>query len=201
MIQKANPTVQVDFTKGPRKEQEYQIPPHGKYLLPDNYPLGKKIRELNIEGLMQVKLKKDIVDADPKVKSTRPLLFIVLLLFLFFLLALPLITTLSFSLLGFAMLGNTNSTIEKGSIANAQKSASVAKILFYLAKKSSILLLTEGKLIGQEKNLDEVTKTLVLVSIYPKWRYTSQMDQRICQEYLRVEALMQKRISQKELRI
>jgi len=160
MIQKANPTVQVDFVGQHKKKQEIQIPPNGRYLLPDNYPLGKKIRELNIEGLMQVKLKKDIVDADPKVTSTRPLLFIMFLLFLFFLLALPLITTLSFSFFGFAMLGYAKTAIEKGSLADAQKSTNYAKIFFNLAEKTSIVLLTQGKFIGQEKNLEQVTKNI-----------------------------------------
>lgn len=162
MIQKANPTVQVDFTKGPRKEQEYQIPPHGKYLLPDNYPLGKKIRELNIESLIDRRLNNDFFNFNTDVKEGRLLPIGKLLLVLFLLLILPFVLTLVLSFLGFVMLGYAKTEVEKGSIVNAQKSASVAKILFSLAKKSSIPLLIEGKLIRQEKNLDEVTKNISL---------------------------------------
>jgi len=168
-IQKANPTVQVDFTKGPRKEQEYQIPVNGKYLLPDNYPLKKKIRELNIEGLMGRNFNKDSFNRNTYAKGTKLLSFRIFLLGLFSLLILPLVSTLIFSLLGLLMLGYTKSTIEKGDLSNAQKSASVAKIFFSLAKKASIPLLIEGKFIGQEKNLEQVTKNISLGS------YLSQM--------------------------
>jgi len=178
-IQKANPSVKIDFIRshsrhsGERSDSKISQNDggfwtsqndkvNGKYLLPDNYPLEKKIRELNIEGLMGRNFNKDSFNTNTYAKGTKLLSFRIFLLGLFFLLILPLISTLIFSFLGFLMLGNTKSTIEKGDLSSAQKSASVAKIFFSLAKKTSEPLLAEGRIIGQENNLTPIIKNINL---------------------------------------
>src|SRR3989344_958968 len=157
MIQKANPMVQIDFAKNPKKEQELKISLHGKYLLPDNYPLKKKIRDLNMESLVEGSHTTNFGERDSSTPIKSGLGMTVgmkLFLVLFVLFIMPFVLTLALSLLGFVTLGHTKTAIEKGDMANAQKSAFIAKTFFSLAKKSSTLLLAEGKLVGQEKNIE-----------------------------------------------
>lgn len=160
MIQKANPTVQIDFIKGsPKKEQGIFLPANGRYLLVDNYPLEKKIRELDIEGLSRAHLVKQV---NLKPKGTKKLALIALLVSFIFFLTLPIITTLLFSLLGFAMLESTKTQIENGNLVDAQKSTKSSRAFFYLAKMTSRPLLAEARFIGKEESLDPIIKKINL---------------------------------------
>src|SRR3989344_1221444 len=100
----------------------------------------------------KVKIKGRINKTNKARKREFPLKTLFLALFVLFIL--PFILTLVLSLSGFVMLGFTKTAIENGSLVNAQRSVSVAKTFFSLAKKSSTLLLAEGKFIGQEKNIE-----------------------------------------------
>src|SRR3989344_255339 len=154
MIQKANPMVQIDFAKETKNKEEHRIPVNGKYLLPDNYQIKNRIRELNIESLMDGYTYSDPIRVERTFIRKREFPLKTLFLALFVLFILPFILTLVLSLSGFVMLGFTKTAIENGSLVNAQRSVSVAKTFFSLAKKSSTLLLAEGKFIGQEKNIE-----------------------------------------------
>lgn len=174
MIQKANPTVQIDFIKGsPKKEQGIFLPANGRYLLVDNYPLEKKIRQLDIEGLSQARLPQAATLASLRSgqgagkktnlkKGTKKLALIALLISFIFFLTLPIIATLLFSLLGFAMLESTRTAIENGNLVDAQKSTKSSRAFFYLAKMTSRPLLAEARFIGKEESLGPIIKKINL---------------------------------------
>jgi len=169
MIQKANPTIKVDFVRSHNRHSGEPEPVegdsrisflqsdkvNGKYLLSDNYSLEKRITELKIENLSTAN------NSNPRPQN-RSFPFAWLLLSLFFLAFLPLVNTLAFSFLGFATLGNARTAIEDGNLSDAQKSNNASGLFFNLAQKSSRLLLTQAKLIGQENKLVPITRNLSL---------------------------------------
>lgn len=165
MIQKTNPNISIDFVGGSKREKNVHFPTGGKYLLSDNYPLEKRIKELNIKDMAQTISKKADYYISPVIKrkkSIKSSFFTAFLSFLSFLIFLPLFSTLIFSFLGFVTLGNAKTGVEKGNLLAVQKSINVSKIYFDFAKKSADLLMAEARLIGQEDKLGVILRKISL---------------------------------------
>lgn len=162
MIQKANPSVRIDFIRAERKEKEDIIlPPNGKYLLEYNYPLQERIRKMFLEASTQHPINGTSEYFETK-KNNYNLLPLFGLLYLIFLLLLPLIATLFFSFLGFKMLDAAKEEVDRGRLISAQKRINFSKTYFYLAKKTSVPLLIEAKFVGKENNAESIVRDISL---------------------------------------
>jgi len=162
MIQKANPSVRIDFVKTKEKERETIIlPVKGKYLLEDNYHLDVRIRKIFLEDSTKPSIN-EISEYFETKKNNYNFLPLLGLLYLIFLLLLPLIATLFFSFLGFKMLAAAKEEVDRGKLVNAQKLINASSTYFYLAKKTAAPLLIEAKIIGIQSSLESEVKLIGL---------------------------------------
>ena len=139
MIHKANPTVGIDFVKGDRVES-IVLENEGAYLLPENYPLEEKIRNLNLEPVRQkdseTEYKKYAVAS--KSKGTR-FYFFFLILFLF----LPLIVTLAFSIIGYSLLNLASASFKSSDFDKSKTSINLALDSFSVSNNAANFLIWE----------------------------------------------------------
>ncbi|MBI4089306.1 MAG: DUF4012 domain-containing protein [Candidatus Levybacteria bacterium] len=148
MIQKNNPEITIDFTKPIGDKETISYPLHGKYLLEDKYPLASKIKKINIKNAVIISENKV---TKRKIKRVKYFSFFVWVLAL--LLFAPLVFTLFFSLLGLGTLNYARGNLEKGKIAQAKSSLHLSQTFFYIGKKTSDVLLFQGRIVGRENSL------------------------------------------------
>lgn len=165
MIQKANPNVTVDFVDSIGQEN-LSITGDGKYLLPENYPLEDKIKNLKIETFDLSKnfsrnQKEDYSsEGFDKNKIIRTSFF-----FLVFFISLPLISTILFSLFGNIFLNSAKLSLKAANFDNAQKSVNLAEYFFSLSKKTSNFLVWEANDFGLFKSLNNSTSQEYKISL------------------------------------
>lgn len=162
MIQKANPSINVDFIKEKTKDQNnIVLPSVGKYLLNDNYQLNERIKKIFIGGKEGYFVDKD-TQYFPIEKNSYNFLPLTIFLYLIFILFLPLLTTLFFSFLGFKILTVTKGEVDRGELINAEKLINFSRTYFNIAEKSSKPLLIEARIIGKEDSLKSMVKDIVV---------------------------------------
>ena len=164
-MQRINPTIRVDFTRERKKETVVVLPESGEYLLPDNYPIQKKIQQvfdaLPIEATIPKKEKKK--------KTGHQLCIVLSSLFAVSLLLLPFITTILFSSIGFYHLNMAKDAILKGDLLLGRSSNTNALFFFHAAGYTGKAVLLEAEIIGQKDramgalSMIETGKELALV--------------------------------------
>ncbi len=147
-MQKIDPTISVDFSREIKKETVVVLPEKGEHLLPDNYPMQKKIQEvfnglpLNIPIAMSRGEKKE---------KTGYQLFVVLgFSFVVTLLLLPFIATILFSSIGFYRLGIAKDALFKGDISLARNANTNALFFLKAAGYTGKVVLLEAGVVGQK---------------------------------------------------
>ena len=162
MIQKANPNLHIDFIREKRRERKSAtLPQNGKYLLEHNYKLNEIIKKIFLEDSTKPLTEETNKDFETR-KNNYNLLPFFGLLYLIFLMLLPLITTLSFSFLGFRALNSVKEEVNRGRLINAQKLIDASSNYFYLARKISAPLLLEAKVIGMPSGLESIIRNIRL---------------------------------------
>lgn len=156
MIQKANPEVMIDFIKHDGRKKVVFIPPYGKYLLDDKYPLAKKIRSIDIQK--KVILSEETNSQNENKRIKRFLLFIVwVLIFLTFS---PLFFTLLFSFLGLNTLYSAKKQIERRDFTNVKSYLHLSEAFFYAGKRTSDALIYQARIVGRDKNFKRFLQDL-----------------------------------------
>lgn len=149
MIQKANPQVLIDFIKATHKKENIFFLPNGKYLLDDKYELAKKIREIDIKKATNFSEK---AISKKRSGSLRKFLFFIFWILIFLTFA-PLIFTIIFSFLGLNTLYFAKTEMDKGSLSNIRSSLHLSETFFYMGKKTSDILLIQGRIVGLENKM------------------------------------------------
>ena len=148
MIQKINPSVNIDFVKEKKTEQNnYVFYPEGVYLLGE-YNLEEKIRNIELKegggSMVEVKAKPEL---EKRGKLILPFFWLVFCVAFFLLL--PFLVTLGSSFLGLESLKSAKSSLDKGDFTGAQNNIVKADNFFTFAQGASMVLFSEGDLIGQ----------------------------------------------------
>lgn len=145
MIQKNNPEVTIDFAKHDPRLGMIKYPPNGECLLESKYPLAKKIREINIKKKATIWNKDFLKPAKISRNYPFPIIWILIFLLLF-----PLVVASSFSFLGLNTLYYAKGELGKGNFAHAKSSLRLSQAFFYVAKKTSVILFFQSKIIGRD---------------------------------------------------
>src|SRR5258708_6359089 len=155
MIQKANPSIGIDFVKS-KDPENIIIIREGKYLLP-NYPLEDKVRNLNLEVLSFSKSfdneKQEVNEDNHEQNKTLRTTFFFLILFIF----MPLVSTLLLLLLGTVFINSAKISLGNGDFENANKSIVLAGSFLDQSKKTSSLLVWETAGFGFSKSLEALS--------------------------------------------
>ncbi len=146
MIQKHNPSVSIDFIKEKKvKQDNYVFYPEGVYFF-ENYPLEERVKKIELKDNPVV---PEAIKMEKEKRGRFFLPFLWLVFCIGFFLLLPLITTLGFSYLGLRYLESAKNSIDKGKLPEAEKDVIYSNKLFALAQGGSIILYSQGQLIGQ----------------------------------------------------
>lgn len=161
IIQRINPDVNIDFIGG-GVEKEVDLPPEGKFLLSTKYPLEARLRKIDIkvQDSESADVEEEFEETFKNYSDRSPFLirearFVFVFLFLF-LVFLPLLSTLTFTFLGFKTLNNVKDYFEKGDFNKAWKSSMFSLTYFNLSDKSFGLLDKEMVILGQKKKAQEI---------------------------------------------
>lgn len=152
LIQKANPTISIDFAKE-EKIDKVDIEKEGKFLLEENYPLEEKVRAMKIEvSNFKNDLRKQTLEQEVKYDSGKNIkaIFFFLTLFIF----LPFISTLLFSFLGTIFLGSGKAALRTLDFDLGGKYVSTSEYFFGISNNTAKLLSSETFSIGLSKNLE-----------------------------------------------
>ena len=149
MIQKVHPEVGIDFAGKNIKKERVFIPSSGKHLLDEKYPLPQKIRLVDFGEIKNIKERNSRGRGFAMINKV-PFLIAFFAAFLIFA---PVLFSLGFSFLGINTLYYTQQEIDNGKFINAKNSIYLSNTFFYLGKKSSELLLLQGKAVGKEEYL------------------------------------------------
>jgi Protein of unknown function (DUF4012) len=163
-LQKSDPLLKIDFTDGGKSGGEI-VPEGGIFLLPETYPVLKKLYAAYTAYTVG-KEKKEEVGSFPKqqeqeaaraeekfltIKQTENKLLYPILFCLIFLVIFASLPALSTTYLGFQakqLLLQSKNSLEKGDTKNAKKSAVAAYTTLELTKKTASVLLWETNAIG-----------------------------------------------------
>lgn len=151
IFQKINPYIKVDFIKR-KNERKIYIPGNSLHVVAE-YDLEKQIKNLDIESLENREIKIATNDSGKNSRFLKPFIFFATILV--FLLTLPFITTLAYSVLGYREIGSASFQAEKGDLEKSLKHANNSKTFFEIAEKTSIPLIAELRIVGFEKNGEE----------------------------------------------
>lgn len=158
MIQKSNPWIAIDFVKEKKAKQEnYVFSTEGINLLKESYPLEERIKEITINETANTGKR---VKQDNKKRGGMVLPFFWLVFCISLFLLLPLFTTLGLSYLGASSLKSAKNSLSKGDFAKAKQSVYFADITFSLAKKTSLILISESQFLGQGALVDKLAKDI-----------------------------------------
>ena len=157
MIQKINPQISIDFAKTDPRKYMVHFPWGGKYLLEERYALHKKIQAIDLNRKIKFEQRKSSQEVFLKRKFCLNIFWTIILLILS-----PLIFTLLFLLLGLNTLYYAKTMIDKGNFEIVKSSLRLSNAFFYISKKTSKILLIEGKMIGRENNLENLLEDIDL---------------------------------------
>ncbi len=168
MIHKAEPEVTIDFYQDKTLPIQKQVGDEGRYVLGSDYPLAKRIRHV-VEGLHISPQKKTILKHSTKNSSLQDSpkagpKKLLLVLGILFVLALPMLATLSGVLLSFLLLSSAKQDIERGDFKKAQSAVSVAAPLLAASQKASAVVVAQASLIGQGKKARMLSQTLEIAA-------------------------------------
>ena len=205
MLQKINPLIRIDFVQD--KQEMVMLPKEeGIYLLPENYPLLSKVRQVF----------ESLPDTNNKIYDDIQRLFSSLnnkkgnggglgrfLLFFFVSLALiPFGVLFLFSFLATTQLTTMKKSLVNGDIVLAKKQAQSAVAFFIIAKSTQNAVVFEAGLLGQEKNAAQLFRTIdigkdvtmLAISLFEASDHFAQKDALSSQESLRHALLVFERI-------
>lgn len=131
-LEKTYPLLGIDFLRGNRKEVEVQIP-DGVSVFGSSYPLSQRLKAIDLTHtplFKKTEKKKKI----KRVKQKRPVFLFISLLF--FILSLPLLSSVGLAMGGGALLLSAQNSLEKGEIESAKSSAQAAASLLGIADQS-----------------------------------------------------------------
>lgn len=150
-IKRAKPEVKIDYNSTKEEKPKF-VPSKGLYLLNESYPLEERIREVVSKDHTSQSGKQDLEKyIKEKVNAQdKPGKFsgFPILLFLLFLLALPLIATLSSSFLGVLGLSQAQVSLTKGDLSGATSWAERSKFLFSVASATYKPLYFEANMLA-----------------------------------------------------
>lgn len=132
ILQKIDPILRIDFV-GQEKEEEEKKTKEGKFLLPDSYPLAKRIKEAYESLSLEEKQTLDNTRVRQRIKTI--FFFSTYFLFIFFFLLFA--ATFLFSFAGVKKLEMAIDAVKTGDIPKARESASLASALFVTAQKTA----------------------------------------------------------------
>ena len=159
MIQKSNPWIAIDFVKEKKARQEnYVFSTDGINLLEESYPLEDRIKQIAIQETAKTEDKPKKGDDKKRSGIVLPFFWLVFCIGIFLLL--PLFTTLGFSYLGVSSLKSAKDSLTKGDFAKAKQSVYFADFSFSLAKKTSLILISESQFLGQGALVEGMAKDI-----------------------------------------
>ena len=164
MLQKKDPQLAVDFIKARDEPMDIKINIEGKYLLEEPYDVSAKLATLDLSVNDDKSPQEKRIDGKskfPKIKVN----FFYPLLFFAFLVFLPWIILLIFSLLGLFQVNSVKANIEKGNFKSASENFKKGEYLLTLALSSGRLAESEAAVFGQKENISNV---LAILSDYKK---------------------------------
>jgi hypothetical protein len=161
IFKKKDPDLKIDFSKKIDHDKETLLPVvNGEYLLGDDYKLEDKLKTVEVgNSSEEVNKDKELVNLSAK-SGTTIYSFKILFLLMLFLILLPLISTLLFSLAGFGSLYMVRNDVKKGEILFSKNFASIASGCFAIAGNSALVLTEEARLIGQEERVSGLVNSI-----------------------------------------
>lgn len=162
LFKRNNPDLKIDFDNHKSKQQTYYIGESANFLLGSKYDLENRIKNLDFEQ-NPAEYNEEVVE-EGSVNRSYFLPFLWIFFFCLFFLFLPLLTTLSYSLLATTELNSAKNSLIKGDLVSAQRKAENSKTFFDIAKKTAGPMLTEAKMLGQEKVARNLLKKVELGS-------------------------------------
>jgi len=153
-FKKIDPFIDVDFVSSPNERYLY-FPKNIEFAL-TKYDLIKNLSEIDLTSK-----ENDLVGFEEDKKSfsiLKPILFFILACL--FLLLLPLISTYTYTFLGFSQINSAKKAADKGDFKIALGKINNANTFFDFAKQTSGPLLYEAQLIGLTKNIEPVVKNI-----------------------------------------
>jgi hypothetical protein len=157
IFRKTDPNLKIDFGKEINsKDYDVASEAGGSYLLGEEYSPEDSIKKIEFDNLMteSSEIKKENEDLRFGEKRQISIGFKTVFLSLILLILLPLIATLLFSLTGVGSLYIAKNGIEKDSFSSSGVLVSFAAGSFAIAQESSVLLMEEGSVLGQENLLN-----------------------------------------------
>lgn len=151
LFQKQNPLIKIDFKKGPVAKNSFLSPLDGHFYLGESIEVGDHIKNLDLVSKKEF-TKTEIVRKPYFLRRT----FLSLLFTVLFILLLPLISTLSFSLLGASQLNGVKRNISSGNLQQARENAQLASTFFKVGVYSSNVLSAEAGIVGQQNKVENI---------------------------------------------
>jgi hypothetical protein len=151
ILKKKNPDLKLDFIKGSSRKEEDVLPEiDGAYLLGENYDLEDRIKRVEfsqIPGNDHGDTRQEKTEHDGE--SEKVYGFKALFLLLMFVILLPLISTILFSLIGLSSLYAVKNGVDTGNLSLSKNLASLASGSFAIAQSSALVLTEEAGIVGQ----------------------------------------------------
>lgn len=148
IIQRIEPSIKIDFVKK-KSIKETVLPTGGEYLLDNDYNLQDKVKNVFLadDSVFGFEGNNEVFSG----KKNKHKFFLFFILWTFFIVFLPLISTLSFAFLGAKTLTTAKKQIEKGDLLETKKQIKYSQNYFSLSLQSSKLLMAEAIFIGQSQ--------------------------------------------------
>lgn len=170
ILQKLYPSLNVDFSKKKSLEVKYSFPKNPVYIYHGNYPLEKRLKEVDMTATPLLPAQKKKKKRLKTHRSSKRWIFLCISI-LFFLIALPSLVSLSFATGGGIFLLRSQNALEQGEFKKAEQSALAGKSLFSVAKtsvqtiKASVgVLVGEDELLGLERTMENGEKVALILS-------------------------------------
>lgn len=154
ILQKLYPLLHVDFSKKKKTHEKMEFPDNPLYVFGGNYPLEQRLKELDLTftPLLPRKGQKKKIKRI-RTKSQKRYVFLTISL-IFFLFALPSMTTLGFATGGGFMLLQSQKAFESGKFEEARQAAFTGQTFFTIAKRSiETVKMSFGRVIGNDELL------------------------------------------------
>ncbi|MEM4270501.1 MAG: DUF4012 domain-containing protein, partial [Candidatus Pacearchaeota archaeon] len=135
ILQKTDPDIKIDFIKREKQDNEVEIPSGGIYLVNNQYPLQKKLQEVEFPTENFKKNIKQKAHKGAVIKAR----FILKYAFLFFLTLslLPIISALLFSFLGYLEIKNSVNMFKRGFFQKTFNASSLSWNFFEISKATA----------------------------------------------------------------
>lgn len=167
LLSKTNPLLHIDFYEDKKPHRTYFLPTiEGEYLLFDNYPLLKRITDIDTTVFLQKKAGKSDDDFDSsntlrkKEKVRAALGGALLFLFSFFILSC--FSPLLFAGMGALELKQTKEALLEGNVSEALRKTQVASALFNIANATVPMFSFTAGLLQQDAFAQKVSHSISL---------------------------------------